>query len=842
MSDPAGSEPFPHDLESDLLRAMDGFGRGALVVPGPFGPYRLLRELGRGGMGCVYLAEHVQLGRHVALKLIQPELLGSRELRQRFGREVQAAARLDHPHLCRVYEAGEVDGRPYMAMQWIQGETLAVRIAGAQTQQRRVGRRQVAELVALFEQIAEAVHAAHGAGLIHRDLKPANLMLTEAGDPVVLDFGLARIEDGTEAGLSSLYGTPGTPLYMAPEQIEGKVGLDRRVDVYALGLVLYECLTLSRPFTAEPAHELQAQILTQEPPRPRARNRAIPADLEAVLECALAKNRDRRYATAAELADDLRRVRERVPVRARRTGLVLRAWRFAQRHPAVVSVMVVLLLALLVSGGFAWSMELAQRRERKAAAELASMTVRNAMEAGNWRLALEEMKRASSADNAVHRDLVFSRLLAQIGLGDLTAAKAEVARIESEGGADADPRLLLVTAELEDDPARARACLLRFVAESDAAEADLSYAQAMLAQGDEVDRLLDVALRADPRHLLANTQRVLSYAEHGDAAAAVELARRQQAMMPEAPLFQFAECLAMAQQGRFEDAERRVLQLGEAEGRPILTLASSVIRMLRAVDKFLELRTLALAWQVRSWGADAPGKLREAAVAVAIVVEVGRVFKSLVASGLPVKARAAVSGLVPPLPRTMTSAAVSEWVGRLPEARLRALTTMERYNSCKDDLDCLVGLARELLDSLDDPGFLRPLPAARRFVVASALLCLRGVFETRSDPPTQARAAAIDLLNRLVGLIAAGDLVDPPLAMMAGDAAIRSEHLGLQVSIGHALIRRHPESPWGPFLLARCEARSDRPDAARYWCRQVLAVDPQFGPALEYMEQSKVGK
>ena len=839
MTDPADSLPIPPDLEQQLLRALEGPERAALVVPGRFGPYQLLQELGRGGMGCVYLAEHTALGRRVALKVIQPELLGSAELRRRFAREVLAAARLDHPHLCRVYEAGEIDGRPFMTMQWIQGETLAAWIAQGQEQKRPVGRREIASLLALFAQVAEAVHAAHGAGLIHRDLKPANVMVTEAGEPVVLDFGLARVVDAVDGGLSSLDATPGTPLYMAPEQIEGRVALDRRVDVYALGLVLYECLTLRRPFAAGPVHELQAQILTGEVPRPRSRNRAVPADLEAVLECALAKDRDQRYATAGELAAELRRVSAHEPVRARRANALLRAWRFGQRHPAVVTVMGVLLVALAVSGGLAWSLKRARQRERDGLILLADANISSSLRAGDWTVALAAMAEASALRPSGPQAVAIARVIALIGLGRIAEAQAALDRgSPTDGGTN--PSLLLLHAEFAAERGQQQQLWRKFVQATPNGGADLDYAQAMLAEGSEVARLLDAALQKDPRHLLANTQRILTHAGHGEAGVVVDLARRQQAMMPEAPLFQFAECLGLAQQGRFDAAEQRLEELGGPDRSPTLALVPAVVRLLRTLSEFLDSRTLGMAFQVHSWGAAPPGRLAEVSAAMALAADVGRVVAALAQSGLPIATRGALSGLVPPLPKLPTRKAVAEWFGQLPEARLRALATIERFNGCGNDLACLVRLARELLDSLDEPGFLRCMPAARRFVLAGALLTLRGVLDTPGANP--ARDDAIVLLCRAVGELAAAPDLHPPLAKMAGDAAVQAGHDGLQVPIGTALLRSFPKAPWGPFLLARAEARSGRPAAARYWCQRALELDPQFAPATEFLQQAGSGK
>lgn len=200
----------------------------------------------------VYLADDVRLGRRVALKVLSPALGVSERLIQRFKREAEAAARIDHPGVCAVHDAGVDRGHSYIAMNYVEGETLAEKIArsahdGAAA---RRARSDLMPMVHLVEQAARAVHAAHEEGVIHRDLKPANIMITPDGRPVVLDFGLARDEQSALA-LTVSGDLFGTPPYMAPEQIQPQLGRpDRRTDVYALGATLYECLTLRRPFEA----------------------------------------------------------------------------------------------------------------------------------------------------------------------------------------------------------------------------------------------------------------------------------------------------------------------------------------------------------------------------------------------------------------------------------------------------------------------------------------------------------------------------------------------------------------------------------------------------------------
>jgi serine/threonine protein kinase len=234
--------------------------------PEQIGDYRLLHRIGGGGMGEVYLAEQVSLGRKVALKLIRGPLAASHRTRERFRREVDAVSKLDHSGICPVHDAGEIDGTPYLVMRYVDGETLAARIAQAREQAKRTGdpgaalaagRRSAAstesggseavfEILELIEKVARALHAAHEQGLVHRDVKPANIMLTPEGQPVLLDFGLARqgeAEDGTSS-LTLSGDKLGTPAYMAPEQVTGST-VDQRADVYGLGPPGKRCSTRS---------------------------------------------------------------------------------------------------------------------------------------------------------------------------------------------------------------------------------------------------------------------------------------------------------------------------------------------------------------------------------------------------------------------------------------------------------------------------------------------------------------------------------------------------------------------------------------------------------------------
>jgi tetratricopeptide (TPR) repeat protein/predicted Ser/Thr protein kinase len=304
-------------------------------VPG----YEVLGELGRGGMGVVYQARQAHPARLVALKVILAGAYADAERRARFLAEADAIARLRHPHIVQVYEVGQHGGVPFLALEFVGGGTLAQRLAGGP-----LPPRQAAELL---EALARAVEHAHQHGVVHRDLKPSNVLLTEEGQPKVTDFGLAK-QPGP--ALTATGAVLGTPSYMAPEQAEGGA-VGPAADVYALGAVLYEVLTGRPPFRAASALETLGQVRSQEPVAPGELQPATPRDLETVCLKCLEKEPARRYPSAGELADDLRRFLDGKPVRARPVGRVERLWRWCRRNPAVAGLLAALVLALF--GGFA---------------------------------------------------------------------------------------------------------------------------------------------------------------------------------------------------------------------------------------------------------------------------------------------------------------------------------------------------------------------------------------------------------------------------------------------------------------------------------------------------------
>ncbi|HEV3257393.1 MAG TPA: serine/threonine-protein kinase, partial [Gemmataceae bacterium] len=334
-------------------------GRDLPQVPG----YEVEETIGRGGMGIVFRARHLRLGRLVALKMLLVGACATPDERARFQREAEAVARLKHPNIVQVYDVGDSDGRPYFTMELLDGGSLAQELSGTPQPAR-----QVAALVAT---LAEAVHAAHQSGIVHRDLKPANILLTADGTPKVADFGLARHVEG-EPALTLSGARIGTPSYMAPEQVIAKAGtIGPAADIYGLGALLYEMLTGRPPFRGETAAETQRQVISDEPVSPSRLITKVPRDLETICLKCLSKEPNRRYASAAALADDLKRFNEGRPIRARPVGRAERTWRWCRRNPTAAGFLVtaLALVGLAVGGGFWLQRQQAERREETARLE-----------------------------------------------------------------------------------------------------------------------------------------------------------------------------------------------------------------------------------------------------------------------------------------------------------------------------------------------------------------------------------------------------------------------------------------------------------------------------------------
>lgn len=332
-----------------MLPMLGGASNGTVL-----GDFRLLREIGRGGMGIVYEAEQMSLGRRVAVKLLPLSASINDKQIARFKHEAQAAAQIDHPHIVPVFAIGQENLIHYFAMQLIGGESLAELVAELRDEASAPTETldHVLAVARMGMQAAAALDAAHEIGVVHRDIKPSNLLLDEKGKVWVTDFGVARCKSSdalTETGY-----VVGSMPYMSPEQALGKTALvDHRTDIYSLGITLYELATLRHPCEGAAHAETAIEYSRSQWQRPRAWNHSIPADFEVIVLKAMAEDRDDRYATARELAEDLRRFLEGEPILARPPSLATRVEKWARRHQRTVaaslSALALALIGVIVS-------------------------------------------------------------------------------------------------------------------------------------------------------------------------------------------------------------------------------------------------------------------------------------------------------------------------------------------------------------------------------------------------------------------------------------------------------------------------------------------------------------
>ncbi len=378
-----------------MADAVDAGGR--LELPEYIGQYRVLSLLGEGGMGAVYEAEQIQPRRKVAIKVIKPGL-ATPHLLHRFELEAQALGRLQHPGIAQIHEAGMAatnsGQQPFFAMEFIAGRSLLEDVKA-----RKLDTRQRLELLA---KVCDAVHHAHQRGIIHRDLKPGNILVDETGQPKVLDFGVARLTDSdalvsryTDAGQ-----LVGTLSYMSPEQVlADPLEIDTRSDVYSLGVMLYEMLAGSLPYKA--AGKLHATLLAireEEPTLLGSFSRELRGDIETIAAKCLEKDKSRRYASASDLAADIRRYLHDEPLMARPPGAVYRVRKFARRNMAIVAGIAAVFVVL--AGGVIVSSLQAMRARR---AELAALQERDRA-SGAERSALQALERATSAEQSATQE------------------------------------------------------------------------------------------------------------------------------------------------------------------------------------------------------------------------------------------------------------------------------------------------------------------------------------------------------------------------------------------------------------------------------------------------------
>jgi hypothetical protein len=319
---------------------------------GTLGPYNILDDIGEGGMGLVFKAKNRETGDVVALKTLRFAAAESGEHASRFAREIRAASRLEHPNIVRILDVELTAGRPYYTMPLVPAGNLARNLSRFRRDPRRAA--------ALVEKVARAIHFAHERGIWHRDLKPQNILLDEHDEPIVTDFGLAKLREN-ETELTQTGAILGTPAYMAPEQCAGQTShIGPATDIWAVGIILYECLTGNRPFLAGTSEEIRKIVLACNPLTPREINSAIDPALEAIVLKCLQRRPEDRYRSALELACDLDAWQGALPLSIRPASALSRSWRAVKRHKWRATGTLLVSLAAAVSAAF-WFFDPARR-------------------------------------------------------------------------------------------------------------------------------------------------------------------------------------------------------------------------------------------------------------------------------------------------------------------------------------------------------------------------------------------------------------------------------------------------------------------------------------------------
>ncbi len=420
---PDSGQNLPLDPSHRAPHAGAGGGRH-FEKGNQIGDFKLIRELGHGGMGAVWEAEQLSLKRRVALKLLKPQLSMSPTALQRFQREAEAGGRLQHPGIVQTYGVGEENGVHWIAQELIPtGFTLADALAVQRKQRELPGTwyRQTAEM---FATLAEALEVAHQAGVIHRDIKPGNILIAEDDQPKVADFGLAQVQD--DFALSRTGEFMGTPFYMSPEQAMSKrMGLDHRSDVFSLGATLYETLTLVRAFDGDTSQQVFHKIVTEEPPDPQKLRSRIPRDLAVICGKCLEKSPDRRYSSMAELATDLRRYLNHAPILARPPSPLARAAKWCRRHPVLAGSGGVAVVALVAITGLWRRAVTAEIATLEALGQVKSEQLATQTERDRARIALRQAEQSSYAAN-------ISAAALALGNGNISEARARLDACPSE--------------------------------------------------------------------------------------------------------------------------------------------------------------------------------------------------------------------------------------------------------------------------------------------------------------------------------------------------------------------------------------------------------------------------
>ena len=455
-----------------------------------FGRYAIQEELGRGGMGIVYKALHRDLNTVFALKILRETEVSSAEVLDRFKREGQAEARLRHPNIVSIHDAGQEAGVHYLAMDYIEGDPLTTHMARGF---------KVRDMIARLEKVVRAVHHAHEQGIIHRDLKPANIMIDLAGEPHVMDFGLAKFMDDPKRIMLTKDGSfLGTPYYMAPEQIRGEARVVGPCsDIYSLGVILYEVLCGRTPHVAANSVEIFHKILTEEPPPPRIFNARIHPDLQTICLKAIDKTPSLRYATAGEFADDLRRYLEGEPITARLQPWPVRALRRMRKNKSAALAAISLFL-FAISGGL-----------------VLFLVSRDAREFDRLTFEARRCYDDRRYDDALHHAQSALRLRPDDkGMAEFVGWVTSRIRTQRE---EFNQRLLLDQKRKEAEPMVARGWTMLDMIPRQALDGS-----GVIRRAADVEKLFDEALKIVPDHFEALLGRARARMLRGDGAGALE--------------------------------------------------------------------------------------------------------------------------------------------------------------------------------------------------------------------------------------------------------------------------------------------------------------------------------
>jgi serine/threonine protein kinase/Flp pilus assembly protein TadD len=806
------------------------------------GGYELLEVIGRGGMGVVYKARQSGLNRVVALKMIQGGPYAAPDATARFGREAEVVARLQHPNIVQVFEVGDHDGCPFLAMEYVAGGSLDQRLAGSPLPARAAA--------VLIEALARAGEFAHRRGVVHRDLKPANILFqphpatetvgpappdaTEVGiaapspaadltrvTPKIVDFGLAKVPAGAAA--PTLSGTVlGTPSYMAPEQARGDVKrVGPAADVYALGAILYECLTGRPPFRGETALDTLRLVLTQEPVPPAALNPRVPRDLETVCLKCLEKDSARRYATAGALADDLSHFLNNEPVLARPPSAAYQLRKFAQRNKALLAGTAAVFLAL-VAGLIGTGVGLvraqaardravnAEQDARDLLAESYAQAARLAVQRGAWRDALTNLDMALANDHPSRAWLSLQKVRAWCAVHDVAQATRELDALAARpelGELEGPVRLWQAELALgrgDDDRALS---LARMALDRRLSPPEQEYALGLLAAtSDDAIGHFREALKSDPFHQRASGMLALTLITLGRMAEAREHVTFARKVFPEDPTFAVLLALILGWEDNLPTARAELdASLGQL-GPPQVQAARRFVDHARQFRQLAEMlvgepnNSLPLIWArllplIASTSADV------------------RALKSGTGGGLLLP--------VPPALTRVLREAAATMPGVLLGDRGRAIAALERAFQVHPDAflaymqGSLAAMDRRMADA--DRAFLAAangtsLIPVERGALYCAVFCEWELAD--QDPPARRErlARAVQTAHRL---IARGRL-NPDHAALVASVAIEAGELDLARWVIRDWERQAPEDAmsWQKRLLVEYKAGAHGPAIA----------------------------